>query len=132
MIARVKNMKNEYTTILDNESRTTLPMQLREQLGDSFTIAKNLRTNSLRVYTEDNWNKFANELFRNNPRNKVEQLLRFMSAVIVELHSKGRFFLPAHLRGYAQMEKNIVFTTEESDYIVMWSKENYIQHRPRT
>jgi MraZ protein len=88
----------------------------------SRVLAKALRVPCIQVYTVESWEAYTAGLSENNPKSKVEQALRFMSASDAEADKQGRFFMPTHLRKYAMLDTDVVFKSYDIDgKVEIWS-----------
>lgn len=101
-------LTGQYTHNLDIKGRVNFPARLREELGEHFIITRGL-DNCLFVYSMDEWKLLADKLHE-LPISKSAPLNRFFfaGAAEVEPDKQGRVILPAHLREYAGLDKDIV------------------------
>ena len=116
----------EYQHSLDSKNRIIVPSKLREGLGDKFIISKGL-DGCLYAYPIDEWQKFE-EKFKNLPltNRDARAFVRFFvaGATEVETDKQGRGLIPANLREYAGIEKEIV-TIGALNKVEIWSKEKW-------
>ena len=114
----------EYEHTLDTKGRVNFPARLREDLGESFIIAKWL-DNCLAAYPLSTWNQLMDKLSQSSVAQTIG-LQRFLSAgaQIVEPDKQGRILIPANLREYAGLEKDItvVGVTNRAE---IWNKERW-------
>lgn len=98
----------EYLHTLDTKGRVNFPSKLRDPLGNHFIITKGL-DNCLFVYPMDEW-QVLEEKIRLLPMSKSRNLQRFLfaGAVEVEADKNGRVIIPANLREYAGLTKDIM------------------------
>ena len=117
----------EYQHTLDIKGRVNFPARLRESLGESFIITKGL-DGCLFVYSREEW-KVLEDRIRELPMSKARNLQRFLfaGAVEVETDKQGRVLLPANLREYAGLEKEIV-VIGASTRAEIWSRERWSQN----
>ena len=116
----------EYQHSLDSKNRIIVPSKLREGLGDKFIISKGL-DGCLYAYPLDEWSKFEEKLKILPLTNKdARAFVRFFvsGATEVETDKQGRGLIPANLREYAGIEKEIV-TIGALNKIEIWSKEKW-------
>ena len=101
-------MKGEYRHTLDAKGRVSVPSKLRDELGDRFTVTKGL-DHCLAIYPESEW-KVLEDKIRALPMSKSRDLQRFFfsAAFDAELDSQGRILLPANLRAFAGLGKEVV------------------------
>ncbi|MCI5621760.1 MAG: division/cell wall cluster transcriptional repressor MraZ [Lachnospiraceae bacterium] len=118
--------KGEYSHNIDAKGRMIVPSKFREQLGDTFVATKGL-DGCLFVYSNDEWARIE-EKFRDIPLTSKDarKFLRFFfaGAVDCEVDKQGRILIPANLREYAGLEKEVVsvgaFTRVE-----IWDKQRW-------
>ena len=116
-------LMGEYAHTLDAKGRLILPAKFREALGDVFVVTKGL-DNCLFVYAKEEWTILEAKL-KQLPLAKTEAraFVRFFfaGAAEVECDKQGRALLPANLREYAQLDKDIV-VLGVSSRVEIWSK----------
>ena len=97
----------EYRHALDAKGRVTFPAKLREDLGDNFVITRGL-DNCLSIYPRAEWDKLQ-EKIASLPSAKSRGLQRFVfgGACMPEPDKQGRVLIPATLRDYAALEKDV-------------------------
>ena len=116
----------EYQHSLDSKNRIIVPSKLREGLGDKFIISKGL-DGCLYAYPIDEWNKFEEKLKKLPLTNKDARAfvrLFVAGATEIETDKQGRGLIPANLREYAGIEKEIV-TIGALNKVEIWSKEKW-------
>lgn len=97
---------------LDAKGRVSLPAKFRAEMTGKLVVAKGL-DECLYVYPADEYTRFVDGLLTGSdfdPRKR--QLRRFFTAgaVEIELDSAGRVSLPANLRDYAHLTKDVAVT----------------------
>ena len=100
----------QYCHSLDAKGRVIMPSRFREQLGETFVVTKGYE-GCLTVYSEEEWEKFTAQLMSLPGHNAdARRLVRMFSsgAVYCETDKQGRILLPAHLREYAKIEKEVM------------------------
>jgi MraZ protein len=119
----------EYQHSLDSKGRIIIPSKFREELGGSFIATKGL-DNCLFLYPMDEW-KAIEERLRTLPftRADVRSFARFFfsGASELELDKQGRVLLPANLRDYAMIEKELVVIGVGSR-VEIWANEKWEQY----
>ena len=100
---------SEYNHTLDTKGRLIIPAKFRETLGEEFVISKGM-DGCLFVYAGDDWNAFEQKLTS--------------GAASCELDKQGRILLPAHLREFAGLEKDVVLVGVGSR-VEIWSKDKW-------
>jgi len=112
-----------FTHTLDDKGRIIIPQKFRLLLGQNFVIAKGL-DKCLWVFTEEEFRKLDDRL-KAQPmldQNAV-RLQRFFSAEAVDgtTDAQGRIALPANLREYAAIEKEVTIVGA-GNRIEIWSR----------
>ncbi|KKM12280.1 cell division protein MraZ [Clostridiales bacterium PH28_bin88] len=113
----------EFQHSIDEKGRMIVPARFRDGLGDHFVITKGL-DNCLFVYPMEEW-LVLEEKLRALPFTKADAraFVRFFlsGATECELDRQGRILLPANLREYAQLDKDVV-VIGVSSRVEIWSK----------
>ena len=115
-----------YNHTIDPKGRLSIPSKYREILGDEFVVSKGM-DGCLFVYANEDWNAFEQKLTSLPLINKeARQFARFFlaGAAQVELDKQGRILLPANLREFAGLDKDVVLVGVGSR-IEIWSKEKW-------
>ena len=117
----------EYKHNLDSKNRIFIPSRFREELGETFVIAKDIRENCLKVYSLAGWEAYIKPL-REQSRKLSEKILRYLHASLVQVtpDTQGRVVLPLELIEHAKIEKNIMIVGC-CDYAEIWSEAIYSQ-----
>lgn len=118
----------EYSHSLDAKGRLIMPAKFREQLGDEFVVTKS-PDKCLYVYTNEDWKNFEEKLAQLPITNKgTRQFVRFFlaGAATCEVDKQGRILLPAVLREYAQLDKEVILAGT-SKRIEIWNKDRYLE-----
>lgn len=123
----------EYEHIIDSKSRIIVPAKIREGLGDSFIITKGL-DDCLFVYPMEEWKSIEKKM-RSLPftRADARAFSRFFFSGANEclLDKQGRVLIPANLRKYARLEKEVVIIGVSSR-VEIWSKEVWENYNEST
>lgn len=117
---------SEYNHTIDKKGRLIVPVKFREGLGESFVVTRGIDA-CLFVYSSEEWQKVVDKLTEFRITNKkAREFTRFLlgGATEVEVDSMGRILIPAYLRDYGKMLKDIVLVGM-GNHIEIWSKENY-------
>lgn len=113
----------EYLHTIDTKGRLIIPAKFREALGEQFIATKGL-DHCLFVYPHSEWTALEEKL-RALPftQPEVRAFVRFFfsGATECELDKQGRILLPANLREYAQLEKDVVLVGVASR-VEIWSQ----------
>ena len=115
----------EYRHNLDPKNRIFIPAKLRDELGSTFVVAKDIREKCLKVYSLQGWETYITPL-REQKRKLSEKILRFLHASLVQVtpDSQGRIVLPTELVQHAEIDKNAVIVGC-CDYAEIWAEEIY-------
>lgn len=117
---------SEYNHTVDAKGRLIIPSKFREALGEEFVVSKGL-DGCLFVYTNEAWSDF-NKTLTELPTNykDIRNITRYFmaGAATVELDKQGRILLPAKLREFAELEKDVVLVGV-GNRIEIWSKEKW-------
>lgn len=100
-------MTGEYQHSIDTKGRLFLPARLREELGSVFYMTRGL-DNCLFLYSADSWRAIEERVSALSlaKARKLQRAL-FAGAARCELDSQGRFVVPAKLRQWAFLEKDV-------------------------
>ena len=116
----------EYSHTIDTKGRLIIPSRFREELGETFVVTKGL-DGCLFVFSDEEWKAFEIKLKSLPLTNKnARQFARFFvaGATPCELDKQGRLLLPATLREFAGLEKDVVLTGM-LNRIEIWSKDKW-------
>ena len=116
----------EYEHSLDTKSRLIMPAKLREDVGEKFIITKGL-DGCLFGFSKQEWENFEEKLKTLPLTNKnARDFVRFFlsGAIVEELDKQGRFLIPANLKEYANLDKEVVITGVGTR-IEIWDKEKW-------
>lgn len=119
----------EYRHNKDSKNRVFMPAKLREELGETFVIAKDIRETCLKVYSLEGWEEYIAPLKAQN-RKLSEKILRFLHASLAQVtpDSQGRVVIPQELVEYAAIERNIV-VVGCGEYAEIWAEATYDQNK---
>lgn len=114
----------EYLHNLDQKGRLALPAKFREAIGSRFIISRGL-DRCLYVYPQDEWAKVL-EKVESLPMSQKESRAfarYFLSGASEgETDRQGRVVIPAHLREYAGLTKD-VYILGVGTRLEIWDKE---------
>ena len=119
---------SEYNHTIDAKGRLIIPSKFRDALGEEFVISKGM-DGCLFVYANDDWNAFEQKLTALPLINKeARQFARFFlaGAAQVELDKQGRILVPASLREFAGLDKDVVLVGVGSR-IEIWNKDKWAE-----
>ena len=102
----------DYQHTLDAKGRVSLPAKFRAEMTGRLVVAKGFE-GCLYVYAADEYNNFVEGLVASGDFDpKKRRVRRFFTSgsTETELDSAGRISLPANLREYAQLTKDVEVT----------------------
>ncbi|MBR4208163.1 MAG: division/cell wall cluster transcriptional repressor MraZ [Lachnospiraceae bacterium] len=118
--------KGDYSHSIDEKGRIIIPQKFREELGEGFVITKGM-DECLWILDAKAWNKLEYGLRSMSVLDKKTRRFQMhfsASAVDGETDKQGRILLPASLRKYASLSKDVVFCGM-INRIEIWDKEKY-------
>lgn len=99
-------MTGEYKHVLDSKNRLFIPARMRDEAGCAVYITISA-DKCLNGYGEKAWNALTDRI-NSMPFLKQRKMRPvFANASRCELDSQGRIVVPAALKGYAGIEKNV-------------------------
>lgn len=116
-------MTGEYRHSLDSKGRLFIPAKLREEMGDVFYITLSM-DGCLAAYSAESWREFSDKV---NAMSYVKQRKMrplFAYASKCELDAQGRTLIPAHLREYAHLSKNVT-VVGCNNHAELWNEEQW-------
>ena len=116
-------MTGQYAHNIDAKGRLFIPAKLREELGQTFHVTIGL-DHCLSIYSNESWDAFMDKL-RDLPYSKAKAL-RVLSANAVDCEpdAQGRILIPAKLRQYADLQKEVV-VIGSFDRAEIWNAERW-------
>ena len=116
-------MTGQYAHNIDAKGRLFIPAKLREELGETFHVTIG-PDHCLTIYPNDTWDDFMAK-FHDMPYSKGKSL-RALSANAVDCEPDGqvRILIPAKLRKYADLEKEVV-VIGSFDRAEIWNAERW-------
>ena len=102
-------VKGEYKHSIDAKGRLAMPAKLRDALGEHFTVTKGL-DGCLAVYPEKEWELLEDKIRTLGNGEKARRVKRyyFANAFDAQLDAQGRILIPAGLREFAGLQKDVV------------------------
>ena len=100
-------MIGQYQHNIDAKGRLFIPAKFREELGETFYVTIGL-DGCLAVYSDAKWADLM-EQFNALPNSKARKMRTlFANAAKCEPDAQGRILIPAKLREYAALEKDVI------------------------
>lgn len=119
----------EFQHTVDAKGRLFIPAKLREGLGERFVATKGLE-DCLFIFPAKEWETFGEKL-RSLPlasgAARAFTRLFFSGATECEVDPQGRILLPANLREYAKIEKDVLIVGVSSR-VEIWSKTKWEEY----
>ena len=115
---------SRYNHTIDAKGRLIIPSKFRDRLGDEFVVTRGIES-CLFVFPNDDWQVFEQKLV-SLPTTDAEarKFVRFMlgNATSVEVDKQGRILIPAELRTYAGLDKEVTLVGM-GQKIEIWDKD---------
>jgi MraZ protein len=111
----------EYQHTLDAKGRLSLPAKFRSQMTGSIVVVKGLE-DCLYVFPSEDYENFLGQLTaRGDFDTKFREVRRFFAAGAKEdeLDTAGRIGIPANLRAYAKLERDVT-VIGNGDRVEIW------------
>lgn len=116
-------MTGQFSHSIDAKGRLFIPASLRKELGQTFHVTVG-QDHCLSVYSDESWAAFMAKL-KELSYNEVKKLRAlFAYAADCEPDSQGRVLIPAKLREYAGLTKEVV-VVGSFDRAEIWSAERW-------
>ena len=118
-------VKGEYKHSIDAKGRLAMPAKLRDELGERFTVTKGL-DGCLAVYPEKEWESLEDRIRALGNGEKARRVKRyyFANAFDAQLDAQGRILIPAGLREFADLQKDVV-VIGQLDHAEIWTSEQW-------
>ncbi len=118
-------VKGEYKHSVDAKGRLAMPAKLRDELGERFTVTKGL-DGCLAVYPEKEWEALEQRIRGLGNGEKARRVKRyyFANAFDAQLDAQGRILIPANLREFADLQKDVV-VIGQLDHAEIWDSEKW-------
>ena len=118
-------LSGEFKHTLDPKKRLFMPAKHREELGESFMVARSIRDNCLKVYSMPEWDNYIAPILKMD-RKDSEVILRTLhrNAAQVSPDAQGRIVLPTALIEHANIKKS-AFVVGCGTYAEIWAEEEY-------
>ena len=118
-------MTGQYAHNIDAKGRLFIPASLRKELGQTFHITVG-QDHCLSVYSDESWAAFMDKL-KALSYNEVKKLRAlFAYAADCEPDAQGRILIPAKLREYAGLTKEVV-VVGSFDRVEIWNAQRWAE-----
>ena len=113
----------QYEHSIDAKGRTIIPAKCRAELGEEFVITVSPEK-CLYLYPMSEWEELANKIKEQtkNKSSRIVERIFFANSSVLNLDKQGRALIPARLREYAGLKKDLVFIGM-INHIEIWAKE---------
>ena len=118
--------RGEYSHTVDAKGRLIIPLKFREQLGEECIVTRGL-DGCLFIFESGEWEAYEEKLRKLPMTNKnARSFVRFLSggATPCEFDKQGRILLPATLRKFAGIEKDVILAGLPNR-IEIWSEQKW-------
>ena len=116
-------MTGQFPHNIDAKSRLFIPAKLREELGDVFHVTIG-QDGCLSVFSDAKWEAIMEDL-KTRSYSEVKTLRpMFANAADCEPDGQGRILIPALLRKYASLEKEVV-VVGSFDRVEIWNAQRW-------
>ena len=116
-------MIGQYQHNIDAKGRLFIPAKFREELGEAFYVAIGL-DGCLSVYADSKWAELRAKADALPLTQSRRMRALFAKAAKCEPDSQGRILIPANLREYAGLEKEVVINGA-SKCVELWNPERW-------
>ena len=118
-------MTGQYAHTIDAKGRLFIPAKLRQELGDTFHVTVG-QDHCLSVYSDESWAAFMEKL-KGMSYNEIKRLRGlFAYGADCEPDAQGRILLPAKLRQYAELDKDVV-VIGSFDRVEFWNAQRWAE-----
>ncbi|MBV8363572.1 MAG: division/cell wall cluster transcriptional repressor MraZ [Candidatus Eremiobacteraeota bacterium] len=115
---------------LDDKGRLIVPARFRERLGAGFVLTIAQPDPCLALYPLATWNVFCNRLQAAPLKDEqFRRMVRHLFAHTEEVacDAQGRLVIPASLRTYAAIERDVI-SVGSLTRVEVWAKERFADH----
>ncbi len=110
---------------IDSKGRIVLPAKFREELGESFYLARGFGNCCVQVLSKEQFDSIS-EKIHSLPMNKAMALQYIFTASAVEVtpNAQGRVIIPQALREYAELEGDALVIGMDKR-VEIWNKQKF-------
>ncbi len=123
----MKLFLGKYDHALDERGRVTLPRKIRQELGEQEVVLSRGFDTCIFGFDKESWEKeAAKQLEASVTEEKARALRRYMfaGAEKVEVDKLGRVLLPALLKEYAHIGRDVM-VIGAGDHFEIWDTKNW-------
>lgn len=120
----MKLFLGEYDHVIDDRGRITLPRKIRQELSGETVVLSRGFDQCIFGFDRESWEREAQKHLEGNltdPKSRDIRRYLFAAAENAEIDRLGRILLPAQLKEYALVEKEVV-VVGAGDHFEIWEK----------
>jgi len=120
----------EYTHIVDEKSRLSIPKKFRKEMGKNIVITPGL-DGCLFAFTMGQWEGISKHLAESSMlQSDARSFNRYMfgGAVEVSVDGNGRILIPDFLRERAKITTNVVIIGVQ-DRVELWNEKSWVRYK---
>lgn len=113
---------------IDSKGRIVLPAKFREELGESFYLARGFGNKCVQVVSTEQFNSICSKILE-LPADKAMVLQYTFTATAVEVtpNAQGRVIIPQTLREFSNLESNAL-VIGLGNRVEIWNKEKFDEY----
>ena len=113
---------------IDSKGRIVLPAKFREELGDSFYLARGFGNKCVQVVSTEQFNSICAKIL-DLPADKAMVLQYTFTATAVEVtpNAQGRVIIPQTLREFSELDSNAL-VIGLGNRVEIWNKEKFDEY----
>ena len=118
-------LTGEFRHSIDVKNRIFMPAKLREEMGEVFMVACDIRQKCLKVYSLEGWQAYIAPI-KQQRRELAERIMRMLHSTASQVtpDAQGRILLPQFLIRDIGIDKACVIVGV-SDHFEIWPAEAY-------
>jgi MraZ protein len=126
------NLNGNYQQTLDSKNRVIIPQKFRSIIGTPVTVLRGIGDEKhIRIASAFRWDELCNkfELMDEDASPKEYRKMRILMSTSysdLNIDSQGRITIPASLREYAGLKKDLI-VAGAGRYVEIWDKEAFEQ-----
>ncbi len=113
---------------IDSKGRIVLPAKFREELGDSFYLARGFGNKCVQVVSTEQFNSICAKILE-LPADKAMVLQYTFTATAVEVtpNAQGRVIIPQTLREFSELDSNAL-VIGLGNRVEIWNKDRFDEY----
>lgn len=113
---------------IDSKGRIVLPAKFREELGDSFYLARGFGNRCVQVVSTEQFNSICSKILE-LPADKAMVLQYTFTATAVEVtpNAQGRVIIPQTLREFSELDSNAL-VIGLGNRVEIWNKDRFDEY----